>query len=187
MSDAASLLDKDKTALVVIDLQEKLTPAIFERERVLKNALLLMRVASLLGIPIVLTTQYSRGLGATLPEVLEAAPGVRPVDKVSFGCFGDNHFLDRLAALLPRRQLLVAGIESHICVSQTVLGALHQGYQVHVAGDATSARAESNWRVGLSRMERAGALLSSTEMAIYELLQRSDGEAFKKILPYLKG
>ena len=114
------------------------------------------------------------------------APGRVPIDKVTFGCFGDERFLEHLRGLLPRRQLLVAGIESHICVTQTVLGALRQGYDVHVAGDATSSRAESNWRVGLARMERAGALLSSTEMAIYELLRRSDSEAFKKILPFLK-
>ena len=81
----------------------------------------------------------------------------------------------------------MAGIESHICVAQTVLGALEKGYNVHVASDAVGSRADSNWRVGLSRMERAGALLSSAEMAVYELLSRSDSDAFKKMLPYLKG
>jgi nicotinamidase-related amidase len=108
------------------------------------------------------------------------------LDKVSFGCFGSPEFLERLKALEKRDQLVVAGIESHICVAQTVLGALERGYTVHVASDAVGSRSEENRGVGLGRMERAGALLSSTEMAIYELLGRSDGSAFKKILPLLK-
>jgi nicotinamidase-related amidase len=182
----ASTLRKDRTVLVVVDLQEKLLPAIFENERVLKNSVLLLRLAEVLELPVVLTTQYRKGLGETASEVLAAAPGTTPLDKVSFGCFGNEAFLGRLAELSGRDQLLVAGIESHICVTQTVLGALERGYAVHVASDATSSRAESNWRIGLARMERAGALLSSAEMAAYELLARSDGAAFKRMLRFLK-
>jgi nicotinamidase-related amidase len=183
---ARGLLDPARAALVVIDLQEKLLPAVAERERVLRNGVLLLRLADILNLPVVITTQYRRGLGPTVPEVLEAAPGVEPVDKVSFGCFGSPQFLERLEGLAERDQLLVAGIESHICVAQTVIGALGRGYAVHVASDAVGSRAEENRAVGLRRMERAGALLSSTEMAIYELLGRSDGAAFKKMLPLLK-
>jgi nicotinamidase-related amidase len=180
-------LERERTALVVVDLQQKLLPAIAESERVLRNSLLLLRLARVLDLPVVLTTQYRKGLGATVPEVAAAAAGVEPLDKVSFGCFGSEEFLARLRALDGRDQLLVAGIESHICVAQTVLGALEHGYRVHVAGDAVGSRSESNRQVGLSRMERAGALLSSAEMAVYELLARSDGHAFKQMLPYLKG
>ncbi len=187
MNAATSLLTKERTALVVVDLQEKLLPAIPSRDAVLHNSVLLLRLAQVLDLPVVLTTQYQKGLGPTVPEVLAAAPGVAPIDKVSFGCFGNDAFLDRLAALSGRSQLLVAGIESHICVAQTVLGALDEGYEVHVASDAVGSRAESNRDIGLGRMERAGALVSSTEMAIYELLARSDVDAFKKMLPYLKG
>lgn len=184
---AASLLRPERTALVVIDLQEKLLPAIAQRERVLRNGVLLLNLANVLALPVVLTTQYRRGLGPTVPEVLAAAPGVAPLDKVTFGCFGSPEFLDRLKALGNNRdQLVVAGIESHICVAQTVLGALERGYTVHVASDAVGSRSEENRAVGMSRMERAGALVSSTEMAIYELLGRSDGDAFKKMLPLLK-
>jgi nicotinamidase-related amidase len=180
-------LARERAALVVVDLQQKLLPAIAESERVLHNSLLLLRLAQILELPVLLTTQYRRGLGATVPEVTAAAPGVEPLDKVSFGCFGSEDFLARLRSLDGRDQLLVAGIESHICVAQTVLGALESGYQVHVASDAVGSRAESNRQIGLSRMERAGALLSSAEMAAYELLARSDGHAFKQMLPYLKG
>jgi nicotinamidase-related amidase len=183
---AATLLRPERAALVVIDLQEKLLPAIASKERVLRNSVLLLRLAEVLGLPTVLTTQYQRGLGPTVPEVVEAAAGTVPLDKVSFGCFGSPEFLARLEALGGRDQLLVAGIESHICVAQTVLGALEKGYTVHVASDAVGSRAEENRAIGLGRMEKAGALLSSTEMAIYELLGRSDAAAFKKMLPLLK-
>ena len=179
-------LDPDQTALVVVDLQEKLLPAIDGEARVLHNSLLLLRLASILDMPVVLTSQYAKGLGCTVPAVLEAAPDVEPLDKLSFGCFGDESFTRRLGEL-GREQLLVAGVESHICVTQTVLGALDAGYRVHVMSDAVGSRVASNHDVGLSRMERAGALLSSAEMAIYELLGRSDGAAFKKMLPYLRG
>jgi nicotinamidase-related amidase len=187
MNPSATLLRPERTALVVVDIQEKLLPYVFEKERVLRNSLLLLRLAQVLDLPVVLTTQYRKGLGETVPEVREAAPGVEALDKVSFGCFGNDAFLASLTGLRGRDQLLVAGIESHICVAQTVLGALEKGYLVHVASDAVSSRSEPNWRVGLARMERAGALLSSAEMAVYELLARSDSEAFKRMLPHLKG
>jgi nicotinamidase-related amidase len=184
---AISVLEKQRTALVVVDLQQKLFPAIAERGRVLQSSLLLLRLARVLELPVLLTTQYSKGLGPTLPEVLAEAPGVEPLDKVSFGCFGSEAFPARLGALDGRDQLLVAGIESHICVAQTVLGALERGYAVHVVSDAVGSRAEANRQIGLSRMERAGAWISSAEMAAYELLARSDGRAFKQMLPYFKG
>jgi nicotinamidase-related amidase len=180
------VLERGRAALVVVDLQQKLLPAIHEGARVVQNALLLLRLFRILGLPVVLTTQYRRGLGETLSEVLAEAPSVEPVDKVSFGCFGDEAFLGRLSALGSRDQLVVAGIESHICVAQTVLGALERRYEVHVAGDAVGSRGPSNRDVGLRRMERAGAVLSSAEMAVYELLGTSDGAAFKEMLPLLK-
>ena len=184
---ASALLRPERAALVLIDMQERLLPAVAGRERLLKNGLLLLRVTQLLKIPVVLTTQYRKGLGEVVPEIREAAPGIEPLDKVTFGCFWDPGFLARLAELSDRDQLLIAGVETHICVCQTVLGALEKSYAAHVISDAVGARTESNHRVGLARMERAGALASSTEMAIYELLGRSDAAAFKEMLPSLKG
>ncbi len=181
-----TLLRPERTALVVVDLQEKLLPVIAGRERVVKNSLLLMRLAEILDLPVVLTSQYRKGLGEIVPEVRGAAPGLEPLDKVSFGCFGDEGFLNRLRSLSGRDQLVVTGIECHICVAQTVLGALDRGYHVHLASDAVGSRSEENYRTGLARMERAGALVSSAEMATYELLGRSDSDAFKRMLPHLK-
>jgi len=182
----STVLRPERAALVVVDLQEKLLPVIVGRERVVKNSLLLMRLAEILKLPVVLTSQYKKGLGEIVPEVRGAAPGVEPLDKVSFGCFGDEGFLNSLRTLSGRDQLVVTGIECHICVAQTVLGALDQGYQVHLVSDAVGSRSEENYRTGLARMERAGALVSSAEMAVYELLGRSDSDAFKKMLPHLK-
>lgn len=184
---AATLLRPDRAVLVLVDLQERLLPAIAGQDRIVKNSLLLLRLAEILTLPVVLTTQYRKGLGDVVPEVKAASPLTEALDKVSFGCFQNEAFLGRLAELRDRDQLVVGGVESHICVCQTVLGALEKGYAVHVASDAVGSRTEANHRVGLARMERAGALVSSAEMAVYELLGRSDAAAFKQMLPYLKG
>jgi nicotinamidase-related amidase len=155
----AQLLDRKAVALVVLDLQAKLVPAIFEPQRVIRNAQLLLRLAQ------VLEFQF--------------APGSEPIEKTSFGCFGEPDFLRRLKQRAPQASsLLVAGIECHICVMQTVLGALEAGYLVHVAADATSSRTQENWQIGLTRMERAGAVISSTEMMVTP--------EFKALLPFLK-
>jgi nicotinamidase-related amidase len=179
------MLQAGRTAVLVIDLQERLLPAIHEHARVAHNSVALLRLARILELPVVLTTQYQRGLGATVPEVLAEAPGLQPLDKTSFGCFGDETLRTRIQSL-GRKQLVICGVETHICVAQTVLGAIDAGYQVHVATDAVGARSTSNHDVGLRRMERAGAVMSSAEMAIYELLGRSDGAAFKRMLPFIK-
>jgi nicotinamidase-related amidase len=183
----AKLLDAKTAALVVTDFQAKLVPAIFESDRVIRNAQLLLRLAEILKLPTILTTQNAAGLGATVPEITQLAHGAAPIDKTSFGCFGSQEFTHALKLRAPEANtLLVAGIESHICVAQTVLGALDAGYLVHVAEDAVSSRTPENWRVGLKRMERAGAVLSSAEMMVYELLSKSGTPEFKTILPFLK-
>jgi nicotinamidase-related amidase len=183
---ASGLLRAERAVLVLIDLQERLLPAIAGRERILRNSLLLLRAAGLLGLPVVLTAQYRKGLGEVVREVREACPEAEPLDKVTFGCFWNEGFLERLRGLPERDQLVVAGIETHICVCQTVLGALEKSYATHVVSDAVGSRTEENHRIGLARMERAGALASSAEMALYELLGRSDTPAFKQLLPLLK-
>ncbi len=187
LNPALNMLRPERTVIVAVDLQEKLLPAIADRDRVVRNTVLILRLAEVLGVPVVLTTQYRKGLGETVAEVRDAAPGIEPLDKTSFGCFQDEAFLQRLNALGSRDQLVVTGVESHICVAQTVLGALEKSYQAHVVSDAVGSRTAENREVGLRRMERAGALISSAEMCVYELLGRSDAPAFKKMLPHLKG
>ena len=183
----AQLLERETAALLVLDLQARLVPAMFDSQGVIRNAQILLRLAELLQIPRILTVQYVKGLGPVVPEILQAAPEITPFEKTSFGCFGEPDFLRQLKLHAPEaRSLLIAGVESHICVMQTALGALEAGYLVHVAADATSSRTQENWRIGLNRMEHAGAVISSTEMIVYELLGKSATPEFKAILPMLK-
>ena len=190
--DAAEIartpLEARHCALAVVDIQEKLLPPIFEKERMVRNSQLLIRLANILGMPVLVSTQYSKGLGPTIPDIASLLPGVSPLEKNEFGCLNNDAYCARLKALPgDRNTLLVCGMESHICVTQTALGALNSGYIVHVASDAVSSRTEWNWKIGLDRMRDAGAVISSTEMMIYELMQSSSSAAFKELLPYLKG
>jgi len=178
----------EQCALLVIDIQEKLLPPIWEKERLVRNAQLLIRLAGILKIPAMVSTQYTKGLGATVPEIAALLPDTPSVDKLMFSCFGSDAFCSLLKRLPGRRTTaILCGMETHICVMQTALGALREGYLVHVASDAVSSRTELNWRIGLERMRAAGAILSSTEMVIYELMKSSGAPAFKELLPYLKG
>ncbi len=180
-------LEVEQCALVVVDIQEKLLPPIFNKETMVKNSQLLIRLAKILSIPIMLTTQYVKGLGGTVPEIASLLPDVQSIDKMEFGCFGSDAFRSGLKSLPGHRNtVLLCGMEAHICVMQTALGALNEGYLVHVASDAIGSRAESNWRIGLDRMRAAGAVISSTEMMMYELLRCSGTPQFKELLPYLK-
>ena len=181
-------LEPDQCALIVVDIQEKLLPPIWEKDRLIRNAQLLTRLAGILKIPALVTTQYAKGLGKTVPEIAQLLPGTPTIDKLMFSCFGSEAFCGLLKRLPGQRTtVLLCGMETHICVMQTALGALREGYLVHVAADAVSSRTELNWRLGLNRMQAAGALLSSTEMMIYELLRQSGAPAFKELLPFLKG
>lgn len=173
-------------ALAVIDIQEKLLSAIFEKERLVRNAQLLVRLADILSLPIIVSTQYEKGLGKTIDEISMMLPTMKPVDKLEFGCFGNSDYCSTVGKLENRNTLLLCGMESHICVMQTALGALTQGLNVHVAADAVSSRTEMNWKIGLNRMQAAGAVISSTEMMIYELLGKSGTRAFKEMLKHLK-
>ena len=189
---ARRALQPDQSALVVIDIQEKLLPPIFNRDALVRNSQLLVRLAGVLDLPVLVTTQYAKGLGETVREVAAAISELpappKALDKTEFGCFGNQQFCAAARALPGKHTtLLLCGMEAHICVLQTALGALNQGYIVHVAADAVGSRTEQNWKLGLDRMRAAGVVISSAEMMIYELLGGSGTPAFKKRLPHLKG
>ena len=179
-------LRAEDCALAVIDIQEKLLPPIYEKDRLVRNAQLLVRLADILSLPIIVSTQYAKGLGQTIEEIRALLPEIKAVDKLEFGCFGNGEYCSTVAGLANRNTLLLCGMESHICVMQTALGALTQGLNVHIAADAVSSRTELNWKLGLNRMQAAGAVISSTEMMIYELLGKSGTPAFKEMLKHLK-
>jgi nicotinamidase-related amidase len=182
-------LEADRCALLVVDIQEKLLPPIFQKEQLVRNSKLLIRAAGVLKIPAIVSTQYAKGLGKIVPEVASLLPEAETIDKDRFSCFGSEAFCTLLKRLPGgnRNTLLLCGMEAHICVMQTALAALREGYLVHVASDAVSSRTEWNWKIGLERMRAAGAVISSTEMMIYELMGSSSSPAFKEMLPHLKG
>jgi nicotinamidase-related amidase len=170
-------LQSDRTALVVVDVQEGFRKAIPDFERVAKATATLIGGASIIGVPVVLTEQYPKGLGETAPEVAEHLPdGTEPLEKVVFSAADAEGF-----ELGGRDQALVCGIETHVCVNQTVLDLLEAGTEVQVAEDAVGSRTEENKRVGLHRMERAGAVLTSVETALFELLGRAGTDEFKRV------
>jgi nicotinamidase-related amidase len=180
-------LESARCALVVVDIQEKLLPPIFNKDALVKNSQLLVRLAKILSIPVMVTTQYTKGLGAVVPEIAFLLADVQPTDKLEFSCFGSEQFRSSLKSLPGNRNtVLLCGMEAHICVMQTALGALNEGYLVHVSSDAVGSRAEWNWKIGLDRMKAAGAVISSTEMMMYELLRCSGTPQFKELLPHLK-
>ncbi len=178
-------LDPEDTAVIVVDMQERLLPAIHESDRVIANTRLVLRAAKALNLPVILTTQYVKGLGPTHADVLELAPATAPFDKLTFSCFGSPEFKQALAATR-RNKVVLCGVEAHICVLQTGLDALEAGYEVHVATDATGSRAAHHAALGHRRLENAGAVLSCAEMAVYELLGASGTPAFKAMLPHFK-
>ena len=180
-------LQPEECALAVVDIQERLLPPIFNKQELVRNAKLLIHLAKTIGLPILATTQYARGLGNIVPEIASLLDGVGIYDKLEFSCFGSDQFCGEMKSLPgSRNTLLLCGMETHICVMQTALGALNRGYLVHVASDAVGSRAESNWQIGLRRMEAAGAVISSTEMMMYELMRASGTAVFKEMLQHLK-
>ena len=170
-------LDADRAALVVIDVQEGFRPAVPDFERVASAVATLARGAGSIGIPVVVTEQYPKGLGETVPEVAGALPeGTKPLDKVVFAASTAEGF-----DLAGCDQALLCGIETHVCVNQTALDLLDRGVQVHVAEDAVGSRFEENKSVGLRKMERAGAVMTSVETALFELLGRAGTDEFKEV------
>jgi nicotinamidase-related amidase len=170
-------LRRDGTALVVVDVQEGFRKAVPSFERVAKAAATLVAGAEILEVPVVITEQYPKGLGETATEVSEYLPdGTAPIEKVVFSAAQADGF-----DLAGRGQAIVCGIESHVCVSQTAIDLLESGTEVHIPIDAVASRTEENMRVGLHKMEQAGAIVTSVEAALFELLGRAGTDEFKAI------
>lgn len=175
------LLQRERAALVVIDVQEAFRGAIDGFDELVRNVAILVQGARILGVPVVVTEQYPRGLGETVPEVAEHLDGVARIEKVVFSAAQAPGF-----GLEARDQALVCGIEAHVCVSQTVHDLLARDIAVHVAADATSSRKPRDRELALARMEGAGAVGSSTEAALFELLGRAGTDEFKAIQRLVK-
>jgi nicotinamidase-related amidase len=176
------LLRGDDALLVVIDMQERLLPVIAGKETVIENVLKLVKFASIIGLPIIVTEQQN--LGETTPEIRAELKGIKPITKLEFDCFRSHAFADQIRRL-NRSTLIIAGIEAHICVAQTALHAL-ANRAVHVVSDAISSRSPHNWKVALDRMGKDGVTITSTEMVIYELLEKAGTDQFREALKLVK-
>jgi nicotinamidase-related amidase len=174
---SAPKLDADRAALVVIDVQEAFRKALPDFDDVAKGTAALIEGARAVGIPIVVTEQYSKGLGSTVPEVAERLPDdLEPIEKVVFSAAeADGFDLDG------RDQALVCGIETHVCVNQSVLDLLDRDVEVHVARDAVGSRSAENKELGLHKVEQAGAVLTSVETALFELVRQAGTDDFKQV------
>ena len=179
------MLTTDNTVLVVIDYQERLFPAMHEKEKLLKNVLKLIKGVQALEIPVILTEQYPKGLGPTLPEIKELLPNVKPIEKTCFNCCDEQNFSKALEKS-KRKQVLICGIEAHICVYQTAMALLKEGYEVQVVADCISSRDPENRMVALFKMGRAGVSPTTTETALFELLKVAEGDKFKEISKIVK-
>lgn len=175
------VLERDRAALIVVDVQEAFRPAVGEFEAVAANVGVLAQGARALGLPVVVTEQYPQGLGETVPEVAEHLDGVPRHAKTAFSACRAEGF-----DLGGRDQALVCGIEAHVCVQQTVQDLLDRDVEVHVAADAVTSRTALNRRLGLEKMERSGAWVTSTEMALFELVERAGTPEFKTIQGLVK-
>jgi len=193
MIELGSVLRRGNTALVVIDIQERLAAVMARRECVIARTELLVRTATIVGAPIIATRQYPKGLGdhsEQIREVLDEAASVgarvQHVDKVTFDCFAEPAFVEAVAST-GCGQLLVAGMETHICVCQTAMGGLRGGLDVHVAADACCSREDENHFYATSRIAAAGAVISTAESAAYELVGKAGTAEFKALLSAVKG
>lgn len=178
-------LDRSRAALVVVDVQEAFRPAVLDFDRVAANTAILVQAAQILGLPLLVTEQYPRGLGQTVPEVAEHLGATTPIEKVAFSAVAADGFSGALQDT-HRDQVLLCGIESHVCVNQTAEDLLADDIQVHVAQDAVTSRTIENRDLGLHKMERSGASLTSVETAVFELLREAGTPEFKQVQGLIK-
>lgn len=179
------MLKTDNTVLVLVDVQGKLAQLMDDKEALFQDLRKLVQGAQILGLPILWVEQSPAGLGPTIPELAALLPGQTPVAKSTFSCCADEGFMARLRGT-GRRQVLLAGIEAHVCIYQTAAELVQLGYEVEVVADAVSSRTAQNKQLALQKVQQLGARLTSVEMALFELLGKAEGPAFKSLLKIVK-
>ncbi len=178
-------LNREDTLAVFIDFQEKLMPAMHHKEELQDKVCRLAKGLGVLGIPHIVTQQYTKGIGETIPEVAEAIGEFEAIDKTTFSCMSHVDFINQLE-IAARKNIIVCGIESHICVQQTVEQLLEEGYNVYIPVDCISSRSQNDFLWAAERMEKAGAIMTTYESILYELLKDSKAEGFREISKIVK-
>lgn len=179
------MLNIDKTVLVIIDVQGKLATLMHNREAFYQNVVRMIEGAKILDIPIIWNEQLPDKLGPTIPEIKAVLADSAPLVKRTFSCCGNGDFVDRLKAF-DRKQVLLIGLETHVCVYQSALDLLESGYEVYLVADAIASRTPDNKHIGIEAMRAAGAGLTSVEMALFELLGVAEGDGFRQIINIVK-
>ena len=180
-----SLLSKENTGLLIVDAQEKLMAVMGNPDRVSDRIVELLQLARVFNLPVILTEQYSKWLGPTIPAVKAALPEYSPIEKLDFDCCNVDLFNTRLKEKALHNIILV-GVETHICVFQTCVSLLKKGYTVHVPHHAVDSRTADNWNIGLSLMREAGAVITSAESVIFQIMKRAGTKEFKEMLKVIK-
>ncbi len=184
---ASAGLTREGSLLLVVDVQERLFDAMDpeHREEMVRNIKILAAAVRRLAVPILVTEQYPKGLGHTLQEIKDSLGNVDPISKVAFSCCEAEGFTDRLRAT-GARQVILAGVETHVCVLMTTLGLLADGFAVHVVGDATCSRRRENRQIALDQIRQAGAVVTSTESILFQLMRAADTDDFRFLSRLIK-
>ena len=176
---------KESAVLLVIDFQEKIFTAIHEHDNLAKRVPILIEGMKVLGIPVIVTEQYVKGLGSTIPEIAEKIQGIERIEKASFSCCDEPRFMMELASS-GKEYVIIAGVESHVCVLQTVIDLIQNGYHPIVVEDCISSRKPNDKLIAIERMRKEGVIITTYEAIMFELLRYSGGETFKAISKLVK-
>ncbi len=179
------MISRTDTVLVIVDIQGNLAQAMFDKENIFANAVKLIKGAKALNIPVIITEQIPQKLGKTLPQVADEIDGFNPIAKESFSCWDEKSFKEKLDSL-NRRQVVLIGIECHVCVYQTALDLIANGYHIHLVADAVSSRTPENRQIGIDAMKSAGARITSTEMVLFEILHTAADPKAKEFFKIVK-
>ena len=177
-----SLIEREDSVLIVIDVQDKLMPVIENKGQIIHNIVRLLKFSKIIGLPVILTEQEK--LGSTVSEIKKEIPDVPLIAKSAFSCFFCNEFIEQIRQI-GKNKLILTGVETHICIAQTALHALPH-FVVHVVSDAVSSRTLENFTIGIERMRQEGAIITSTEMMIFELLKKAGTDEFRAALQLVK-
>ena len=178
-------LNKSKTALLIIDIQDRLAAVMKHKEAVVTNCLHLIELSKMFNMPIVVTEQYPKGLGQTVEEIRKALPVYQPIEKLTFSCCDEAAFINEIKKL-NKKNIILTGMETHICILQTCIGLLENGFNVHLVKDAVCSRSKENWRTAYEFMRDAGAVITCTETVLFQLLKIAGTEEFKAISKRIK-